>query len=234
MDVSENVIVVTGASRGIGAALCNYYLAKGNRVSGLSRANVDHESPLYRHWCTDVCDDAAVKETFYQIRKETRIDVLINNAGVASMNHVLLTPTDSIQKIMATNFTGAVICSRECGKVMRAQGEGRIINLSSVAVPLRIAGESIYAASKAALESFTRTASKEFSDFGITINALGLTPIQTDMIAGVSEEKLNAILDQQALSRFATIDDVTNAIDFFVRPESAFVTGQVLYLGGVS
>ena len=171
---------------------------------------------------------------FAAIRKnEGRLDHLINNAGAAAMNHFLLTPTATAEKLLRTNFLGTFICSREAAKLMKDQGAGRIVNFTTVAVPLRLAGEAAYAASKAAVEELSRVLARELGEFGITVNSIGPTPIDTDLIRGIPKEKIDQLLQQQALHRMGTFDDVTNVIDFFLRPESAFVTGQTIYLGGV-
>ncbi|NNL30780.1 MAG: SDR family oxidoreductase, partial [Gemmatimonadetes bacterium] len=111
---------------------------------------------------------------------------------------------------------------------------GRIVNFSTVAVPLALEGEAAYAASKAAVESLTRVLAKELGSMGITVNAVGPTPIDTDLVRGVPEEKIQALVARQAIGRLGRYEDVTNVVDFYLRPESSFVTGQVVYLGGVS
>ena len=116
---------------------------------------------------------------------------------------------------------------------MRKANYGRIVNFSTVAVPLKLAGEAVYAASKAAIVSLTQTLAREYADFGVTVNAVGPTPIQTDLIRGVTSEKLEHLLEQQVIHRYGTYEDVENVIEFFLRKESNFITGQVIYLGGV-
>ena len=111
---------------------------------------------------------------------------------------------------------------------------GRIVNYSTVAVPLRLEGESIYAASKAAIENMTQTMAKELSSFGITVNAIGPTPVYTDLIKTVPKEKIQQLLNTQAIKRFGEIQDIYNVIDFFIRHESNFITGQIVYLGGIN
>ena len=110
---------------------------------------------------------------------------------------------------------------------------GKIINYSTVAVPLNLEGEAVYAASKAAIEKLTTILSKEFGKSGITVNAVGPSPIKTDLIKNVGEEKLNDLLQQQAISRFGSFEDVANVIDFYISEKSNMITGQILYLGGV-
>jgi len=103
-----------------------------------------------------------------------------------------------------------------------------------VAVPLRLEGEAVYAASKSALETFTRIAAHEFAAFNVTCNAVGPCPVETSLTAGVPRQKMDRLVAAQAIQRWARPEDVVNVVDFFLRPESAMVTGQVIYLGGVS
>ena len=116
---------------------------------------------------------------------------------------------------------------------MKKNQYGRIINFSSVAAPLKLEGEAIYAASKAAIMSLTAILSRELAEFGITVNAIGPTPIQTDLIRGVPKDKLNNLIVRQAIQRFGNFSDISNVIDFYIKPESDFITGQAIYLGGV-
>ena len=110
---------------------------------------------------------------------------------------------------------------------------GRIVNFASVAAPLKLEGEAVYAASKAAVVSFTQVAARELASFGITVNAVAPTPIATDLIKGVPAAKIDELVARQAIKRLGEFRDVTNVVDFFIRPESDFVTGQVIFLGGV-
>jgi 3-oxoacyl-[acyl-carrier protein] reductase len=163
-----------------------------------------------------------------------RIDGLLNNAGIASMNHALLSPGATAQAIFATNFHGTFLFCREVAKTMVRRKAGRIVNFATVATPLRLEGESLYAASKAAVESFTEVLARELGPTGVTINAIGPTPVPTDLIKSVPKAKMDALLARQAIRRFGSLDDVINVVDFFLDPRSDFVTGQVVYLGGVT
>ena len=230
----SKVILITGTSKGLGKELALYYLSLGNVVVGCSRseASVSHEN--YRHHSLEVSDEKKVIRMVRSTKKEFgRIDVLLNNAGIASMNHFLTTSMSSVEKIFATNFFGTFLFSREASKVMMKQKVGRIVNYSTVASALRLEGEAIYAASKAAVENLTQTIAKELAPFNVTVNAIAPTPIKTDLIKSVPKEKLEALLDKQAIKRYAEIDDVKNVIDFFISDKSDFITGQIIYLGGV-
>jgi 3-oxoacyl-[acyl-carrier protein] reductase len=231
----NSVILITGARKGIGRFLAEHYAARGWTVIGCSRAASDLSLPNYRHFCLDVSDESAVKAMFTEIRKtHGRLDVLINNAGIASMNHALLTPMKSVHEVLNTNVAGTFLFCREAAKLMQKQQNGRIVNFTTVAAPLKLEGEAIYAASKAAVLTLTQVLAREFAPFGVTVNAVGPTPVKTDLIRSVPAEKLEALLQRQAIRRFGEFRDVANVIDFFIQPESDFVTGQVIYLGGVS
>lgn len=169
---------------------------------------------------------------FSEVRKKHNcLDILINNAGMASMNHFLLTPVRTVHQVINTNLVGTFLFCREAAKLMKKNKYGRIINFTTVAVPLKLEGEAIYASSKAAVMSLTGILAKELAEFGITVNAVGPTPTKTDLIRSVPQEKLDALLRQQAIHRFGEFRDIINVIDFFIRPESDFVTGQVIFFG---
>ena len=227
-------MIITGTRKGIGKYLAQYYVQKGFYVIGCSRGEVDYELENYQHFCLDVADEIKVKQMFVEIRKtHNRLDVLINNAGIASMNHSLLTPIETVRRILDTNVVGTFLFSREAAKLMRNNLRGRIINFVTFAIPFKLEGEAIYAASKAAVATLTEILSREYADFGITVNAVAPPAIQTDLIRGVPKEKMDALLSRQAIHRFGEPEEVCNVIDFFIRPESDMVTGQIIYLGGV-
>ncbi|MBT62572.1 MAG: oxidoreductase [Puniceicoccaceae bacterium] len=227
-------IVITGTRKGIGKELAEYYLAQGWKVIGCSRgeSSIPHEQ--YQHFALDVSDEQAVVAMARQIKSSHgSVDALLNNAGIASMNHALLTPADTVNRILQTNVVGTFLFCREMAKLMRRSKSGRIVNFTTVAHPLNLEGEAIYAASKAAVESLTRILAHELAQLKITVNAIGPTPIETDLIRGVPQDKMEALLARQAVQRMGEVRDVINAVDFYLRAESDFITAQVLYLGGV-
>lgn len=229
------VMVVTGARKGIGRFLATVALDRGYHVVGCSRADSDLRHERYEHHCVDVTDESAVVAFFRNVHgTHGRLDALINNAGIAAMNSFLLTPINQAQQIFDTNLRGSFLCGREAAKLMASRRFGRIVNFSTVAVPLHLAGEAAYVASKAAVVALTQTLAHELGAMGITVNAVGPTPVETDLIAAVPKEKIDAIVRRQAIKRLGRMEDVANAVFFFLQPASDFMTGQVLYLGGVS
>ncbi|MFT5836589.1 MAG: 3-oxoacyl-[acyl-carrier protein] reductase [Candidatus Azotimanducaceae bacterium] len=227
-------IVITGTRKGIGKELADYYLAAGWRVVGCSRGESSIEHAHYQHFALDVSDEDAVVAMARAIKgTHGSVDALLNNAGIASMNHALLTPASTVNRILQTNVVGTFLFCREMAKLMRRSKNGRIVNFTTVAHPLNLEGEAIYAASKAAVESLTRILARELAELHITVNAIGPTPIATDLIRGVPQAKMDALLERQAVKRMGEVKDVINAVDFYLREESDFITGQVLYLGGV-
>ena len=231
----NKVVVITGTSKGIGKFLVQYYLLKNYIVIGCSRTKSSINDKNYRHFDLDVCDEKAIVEMIRSIKKEFgKIDILLNNAGIASMNHFITTSYQSVQNIFATNFFGTFLFSREVSKIMMKQKYGRIVNFTTVASPLKLNGEAIYAASKTAIENFTQIIAKEVATYGITVNAIGPTPIETDLIKTIPKGKIQELLNQQAIKRLGTFDDIRNVIDFFIDEKSSFITGQIIYLGGVN
>ena len=231
--MKKKTILITGVTKGIGNYLVDYYLKKNNIVLGFSRSKKIKPSKQYYHFQVDVSNENDVKSAFLEIRKNYEsIDVLINNAGLASMNHVLLTPLKKAQEIMDTNFLGTFLVSREAAKLMMKQKYGRIVNMSSVGTQIKLEGEAIYTASKTAVENLTVVMSREFANYGITVNAIGPTPVLTDLIKFVPKNKIQNILDKLALNRLTEMHDITNVLDFFISEKSDFITGQTIFLGG--
>ena len=154
--MDKPVTLITGTSRGIGKYLAHYYVEQGHRIIGCSRSKPQWQLEDYDHIVTDVSDEKAVKAIFAKIRRDyRRLDHLINNAGCASMNHALLTPLSSAQGLMNTNFIATFLFCREAAKLMLTRHRGRIVNFTTVAVPLKLEGEAIYASTKAAVKKST-------------------------------------------------------------------------------
>jgi 3-oxoacyl-[acyl-carrier protein] reductase len=228
------ITLITGTRKGIGKSLVEHYVQQGHQVIGCSRSHPDWDFAGYTHYVLDVADEQAVKALFSDLRKQHgHLENLINNAGIASMNHALLTPVSTVQSVLQTNVVGTFLFCREAAKLMKKNQYGRIVNFTTVAVPLKLAGEAAYVASKAAVLSLTQVLAQELGEFGITVNAVGPVPIETDLIRAVPPDKIAVLLSRQAIRRFGTFSDVVNVIDFYLKQESEFITGQNLYLGGV-
>lgn len=234
MNQTPKIALVTGARRGIGKHLAEHLLEQGYQVIGASRNPTEWKASGFLDCPTDLTHESEVNRLFKTIRKqEGNLEVTINNAGIASMNAALLTPGTTVKSIMDINLTGAFMVCRESAKLMRRNAFGRIINLSSVAVPLRLGGQSAYAASKAALESLTQTLGREFYPMGITVNVLSLPPFETEMIRGVPQKKVHQLIQSLPVNQMGRIDDLLHALDFFIDKKSCSLTGQVLSLGGL-
>jgi len=232
--IDQPVVIITGTSKGIGKYLSEHYVNKGFIVIGCSRRKADFEFENYHHFIIDVCKENEVKDMFKIIRQTYgRLDVLINNAGIASMNHILITPLTKTKDVLETNIIGTFLFCREAGKLMKINKYGRIVNFSTIATKLKVEGEAIYAASKAAVMNFTETLSKEYAEFGITVNVIAPTPINTDLIKQVPKEKIDTLTERLAIKRLGKLRDISNVTDFFISKKSDFITGQTIFLGGV-
>ncbi len=229
------VIAITGSRKGIGCNLAEHYLEQGHTVIGCSREMSDLKTPGYTHFQVDVSDEQSVNEWVKNIRSEFKsVDVLINNAGVASMNHFMLTPTSTARRLMDINYFGTYYCTRAFVNLLRKSANPRIINFTTVAVPLVQAGDLTYVTAKTAIEALTKVLAKELAQFKITVNAVGPSAVDTDLTSHLGHKRLEALLEKQAINRIGTFADVSNVTDFFISPQSDFVTGQIIYLGGIN
>jgi 3-oxoacyl-[acyl-carrier protein] reductase len=231
------LILVTGTSAGIGRGLAERLVDRGHTVLGCSRRAGPELGEKYQHFQVDLGSAEATKAMFFAIRRELGfLDALINNAGAAVMNPFLLTPDAEIERLFEINVLAMLRCTREAAKLMqksRAESPS-IVNLSTVAVPWSIPGQSVYAASKSAVEQATRSLSRELAAMKVRINTLGLPPVRTAMTRTVKSAKIDLLIQRQAIQRLCTIDDIVGPIEFLLSPAAGFVTGETLFLGGVS
>jgi 3-oxoacyl-[acyl-carrier protein] reductase len=225
-------ILITGASRGLGRALSERYRARGDAVIGLSRSPSD----LSPHVRCDVGDPAAVKQTFEALRTETEgfhLDLVINCAALGYLRFAGLMSPVQAQAMVDANVMGTWNVCREAFRDMPRGG--RIVNVSSIHALTRPAGSAMYAATKAAVEAMTVCLSREYAFRGVTVNAVALSPYESDMLrASGSEEAIQRSVEALPIARLATVDDVANVVDFFASAASEFVTGQTIRLGGVA
>lgn len=235
MTTDRPIAVVTGARKGIGRHLAEHLLGQGYVVVGCGRGAECWAAEGYEYQQADVADETQVLRLMRHISKtHGRLDALINNAGLAFMNHSLLTPVGTVEKMLRTNVAGTFLMSREAAKLMRKHKAGRIVNVSSAVVPLRLEGEGAYLASKSAVETLSQVMARELAEYGITVNVVGPGPTDTDMTRGVPPEKMETLRKQFFTRRFTTMEDIANVVRFFLQQESSAVTGQVIYLNGVA
>ena len=225
------MIIVTGASRGLGRAVTERLLDAGHEVLGISR---EAEGLPFETVPCDVSDYDAVKSIAQNLRKrKLEVHGLINAAGIASMNLAVTTPPSMTQKLIQTNLVGTIHCCQLFAPLMIRRKSGSIINFSTIAVALGLKGESIYAASKAGVEGFSRAFAREMADFDIRVNCVAPGPIKTDLLKGVSDEQIEAIVSQQVLPKIFRPGDVCDLCEFLVSPKSSSLSGQTMHVGGV-
>jgi 3-oxoacyl-[acyl-carrier protein] reductase len=222
--------LITGTSQGLGLALAERLLADGWTVHGFARGAQTLVHERFRAHAVDVTDEAAVRAAVSAVAAVGRIDLLVNNAGVASMNALLLTPGSVAEHLMRVNYLGTFHCLQAVGKVMVRQRAGRIINLTTVAVPLSLEGEAAYVASKAAVEALTKVAAKELASSGVVVTAVGFGPVETKLTRAVPKSALAKI--NAAISR-PEGTTMTQAVDFILAHMRTAEGGQVEYLGKI-
>lgn len=223
-------IIITGASRGIGLHLARRAQENGYDVIGLARQGLPGMD--FRFLECDVTDPAEVAATFRQLRTENLYG-LINAAGIAAMNLHITTPIETMQRVISCNLLGTMYCCSEAGRIMARKKCGRIINFSSIAVTLGLAGEASYVAAKAGVEGFTRSFAREVSPFGVTVNAIAPGPVKTGLIAGVPEAKIADLQKRQVIQRPINVEDIWNVAKWLLGYGSSAISGEVLRAGGV-
>lgn len=230
------VVLVTGARRGVGLLVAEHFRKHGAQVIGFSRHGDDGEArPGYSHMVVDVSDADSVSGGFELLRKQFgRVDIVVNNAAVLTSQYSMIMPVTAARSMLDTNLFGTFLVSREAARLMRGGKWGRIINIGSMAVSLEPVGDSIYAATKAAVSTLANVMAKELAPLNITCNTLGITAIETDMLNQLPRAKVDAIIAGLPIARYATADDILNVIDFFASERSGYVTAQTLFLGGVN
>ena len=221
--------LITGTSQGLGRALAERLLADGWTVHGFARGDQTLAHANFTAHTVDVTDEAAVRAAVATIAEAGRIDLLVNNAGAASMNALLLTPGETAERLMRVNYLGTFHCLQAVGKVMVRQRSGLILNLTTVAVPLMLEGEAAYVASKAAVEALTRVAAAELAPQGVRVLAAGFGPVDTALTRGVPRDKL-AEINQRIGRPVGTT--VPQAVDFLVPliGDASVPSGSVRYL----
>ncbi len=231
----DEVLLITGTSRGLGLGLAEQFVREGFRVIGCSRTPPVRVVEGLDDYRVDVTSDEQVRSMMSKIRRAYgRVDVLLNSAGMYAAQYLAMTSVEKAQAVLATNVIGTLLCSREAVKVMKMNYYGRIVNLSTIAVPLASPGTAIYGASKAAVEQLGRVLAREAASDGITVNTLGLSIVEGDgMGSHIGNEAAEEALRGTILGVRLTMKDVIHAVRFLSSPESGALTGQTIYLGGI-
>lgn len=235
-DYENKVVLVTGARRGIGAVIADHFEQRGAFVIGFSRHTDDRVGFTGRRLDipVDIGDAESVNRGFEAVRKQfEKIDICINNAAVLTSQYAMIMPPKSAQAMVTTNLLGTFFVSREAAKLMRKAKWGRIVNVSSMAVSLEPMGDSVYAATKAAVTTLANILAKELATINVTCNTIGITAFETEMLAQLPRDKIDAIVAGLPLARMATPEDIAYILDFFCGPGSECITAQTVYLGGV-
>ena len=225
------MIIVTGASRGLGQAITERLVENGESVLGLVRSTSGVNFDAIK---CDVRDYASVKNASKEVKRMKKpVKAFINAAGVASMNMAVTTDESTVQKLIQTNLVGTIYCCQLFAPIMLRQKQGSFINFSTIAVALALKGESIYAASKAGVESFSRIFAREMADFNIRVNCIAPGPIRTDLLRGITDMQIEKIVSQQVIPKQFRKSDVCDLVELLLDKKASSLSGQVLNVGGV-
>lgn len=237
------VALITGASKGIGKA-CAIRLAKDGYTVVINYSSsdaaarqtleqIEADGGQGMTYKADVSKLAEVKQMVRDVFKAYgRIDVLVNNAGIVRDEYLLMINPETLDKCIDLNVKGYFYAAQQVALKMFKQKSGVIVNMSSVSSKFALAGQSVYSATKGAVNSLTQTLAKELGGYGIRVNAVAPGFIATEMIDAIPEEKRAAYLEKIPLKRFGTADEVASMVSALVSDQFAYVTGQVFVLDG--
>jgi len=228
----NKTVLITGASRGVGTRLAEHFLNFGAKVIGIHIGDAEIDNINYEQYEVDLNYPEQIMYAISLIRERNNcIDIVINNAAVLTSQYSLKMKIEDAIAMVQVDLLAPFIVARESAKLMKDGGQ--IVNISSMAVALEPMGDSMYAACKAGLNKMSNIMAKEFAGFGITVNTLAISAIDTDMLRQLNKEKVDKVIAGLPLPRYATMEDITNVIDFFCSPKSNYITAQTIYLGGV-
>jgi 3-oxoacyl-[acyl-carrier protein] reductase len=241
-DDGRKAALITGGSRGLGAELVEAFLDEGYCVSACARSETDavrkwaegaDTKDRFQFIAADVSDPAAAERFVKEAASRWgRIDVLVNNAGVAREGVVGLFGDDAIDQVVDLNLKGTLYVTRAASRAMLARRSGAIVNVSSVVGISGYRGLSVYGATKAALDGLTRSLARELGSRGITVNGVAPGYLSTEMTHGLSEEQLGQIGRRTPLGRLGEPKDVARAVLFLTDPANTYITGHVLVVDG--
>ena len=234
------IALVTGASRGIGAAIADELASLGARVVGTATTQAGAEAIHARLASTggagrllNVTDSASVDALVDDIAKEFgAISILVNNAGITRDNLLMRMKEEDWQAILDTNLSSVFRTSKAVVRGMMKARKGRIINIASVIGVTGNAGQANYAAAKAGIIAFSKSLAKEIGSRGVTVNVVAPGFIQTDMTKDLPEASREALMGQIALGRLGDPADIARAVAFLAGPSAAYITGETLHVNG--
>lgn len=241
--MSDKIAIVTGGSRGIGAAIAKKLASRGmtviiNYCGSEDRAlavksEIEAAGGQAEAWRCDI-SDCGQCESFVKavMEKYGRIDVLVNNAGITRDGLMMRMSDEDFSRVIDTNLKGTFYMMRFASRHMIKARKGRIINMASVVGLMGNAGQVNYAASKAGVIGATKSAAKELASRGITVNAIAPGFIDTEMTGALSEKVQEQILTQIPLGTFGKPEDIANCAAFLASDEAAYITGQVIQVDG--
>jgi 3-oxoacyl-[acyl-carrier protein] reductase len=240
MNLTGEVVLVTGASRGIGAAIADLLAARGAKVVGTATTESGAQAISARMAAVggigkvlNVTDSAAVEAVIEDIGKSIGpISVLVNNAGITRDQILMRMKDEDWNSILDTNLSSVYRTSKAVMRGMMKARKGRIINIASVIGLTGNAGQSNYAAAKAGIIAFSKSLAKEIGSRGITVNVVAPGFIQTDMTDALPEEAKLALMGQIALGRLGNPADIAEAVAFLASPAAAYITGETLNVNG--
>lgn len=241
--MSEKIAIVTGGSRGIGAAIARKLASRGmtviiNYCGSEDRAlavksEIEAAGGQAEAWRCDISDCGQCEEFVKAVmEKYGRIDVLVNNAGITRDGLMMRMNDEDFSRVIDTNLKGTFYMMRFVSRHMLKAKKGRIINMASVVGLMGNAGQVNYAASKAGVIGATKSAAKELASRGITVNAIAPGFIDTEMTGALSEKVQEQILTQIPLGIFGKPEDIANCAAFLASDEAAYITGQVIQVDG--
>lgn len=239
-ELSGQIALVTGGSRGIGFAIAHALADAGATVAVVARDQGRAEAAAaalqgegHRGFAADVADSASVGAMVERVEAEMGTpDILVNNAGITRDNLLMRLKDEDWQEVIDTNLRGAFNTIRALARGMMKKRGGRIINVSSVVGITGNKGQANYAASKAGLIGMTKSVARELASRGILVNAVAPGYIDTDMTADLPEAAREALLSQIALGRLGKPEDIASVIRFLAGPAASYMTGQVLVVDG--
>jgi len=241
--LAGKLALVTGASRGIGAAIARDLAAAGGRVVVNYRERRDAAEAVAADIRAaggfaevlgfDVADgdavDAAIRDVAARLGN---VDILVNNAGVSADGLILRTSDEAWDRVLDVNLKGVFNCTKAVSRAMMRARSGRIVNISSVVGFMGNTGQSTYAAAKAGVIGFTKAAARELASRDITVNAVAPGLIATDMLEGIQAAARDMVLALVPLGRSGTPEEVAAAVTFLAGPGGAYITGQVIHVNG--